>query len=229
MSEIQLVIFDCDGVLLDSEIVAAAGELEVYSEYGVNIEPQEFCERFAGMNSYDVKAGIEQELGRELPEKVIAETRAVVNEKVINEARLIKDADTVLDMLDQARCVCSNAPSERLKKALGRVGLYDKFRPYVFSAQDSEPPVFKPKPDLILRAVKEFELKPDEAIVVEDSVHGITAAKRAGTRVIGFTGASHTYSTHADELIEAGAETVISRLSELPSIIEAFSAWGGMQ
>ncbi len=229
MSEIQLVIFDCDGVLLDSEIVAAAGELEIYSKYGVNIEPQEFCERFAGMDSYAVKAGIEQELGRELPEKVIAETRTAVNEKVINEARIIKGADTVLDMLDQARCVCSNAPPERLKKALGRVGLYDKFRPYVFSAQDSAPPVFKPKPDLILRAVEEFKLKPDEAIVVEDSVHGIQAAKSAGTRVIGFTGASHTYPTHADELIDAGAETVISRLSELPAIIEAFSAWSGLE
>lgn len=228
MSEIQLVIFDCDGVLLDSEIVAAAAELEVYSEYGVNIEPQEFCERFAGMDSYGVKAGIEQELGRELPDKVIPETRAAVNEKVISEARLIKDADTVLDMLDQARCVCSNAPPERLKKVLGKVELYDKFRPYVFSAQDSEPAIFKPEPDLILRAVKEFELKSVEAIVVEDSVHGITAAKRAGTRVIGFTGASHTYPTHADELIDAGAETVISRLSELPAIIEAFSQWGGI-
>jgi len=80
---------------------------------------------------------------------------------------------------------------------------------------------------LILRAIKEFELKPEEAIVIEDSVHGITAAKSAGTRVVGFTGASHTYPTHADELIDAGAETVISRLSELPAIIEAFSAWGG--
>jgi HAD superfamily hydrolase (TIGR01509 family) len=228
MSEIQLVIFDCDGVLLDSEIVAAAGELEVYSEYGVNIEPQEFCERFAGMDSYAVKAGIEQELGRQLPDKVITETRAAVNEKVINEARLIKGADTVLDMLDQARCICSNAPPERLKKALGRVGLYDRFRPYVFSAQETDPPVFKPKPDIILRAIKEFELKADQAIVVEDSVHGITAAKRAGTRVIGFTGASHTYSTHADELIDAGAETVISRLSQLPAVIEALSQWGGM-
>jgi len=180
------------------------------------------------MDSYAVKAGIEQELGRELPDKVIAETRAAVNEKVVNEARLIKGADTVLDMLDQARCVCSNAPPERLKKALGKVGLYDKFRPYVFSAQETDPPVFKPKPDLILRAIKEFELKPEEAIVIEDSVHGITAAKSAGTRVVGFTGASHTYPTHADELIDAGAETVISRLSELPAIIEAFSAWGGL-
>ena len=80
----------------------------------------------------------------------------------------------------------------------------------------------------MLRAVKEFQLKPEEAIVVEDSVHGIIAAKRAGTRVIGFTGASHTYSTHADELIDAGAETVISRLSQLPAVIEALSQWGGM-
>jgi HAD superfamily hydrolase (TIGR01509 family) len=228
MSKIELVIFDCDGVLLDSEIVAAAAELSVYSEFGIKLEPQEFCERFAGLDSYAVKAGIEQELGHELPERVIAETRAAVNEKVVEDARMIKGADAVLDQLDQARCVCSNSPPERLKKALGKVGLYDKFRPYVFSAQDSEPHVFKPKPDIVLRALSEFELEPRQAVVLEDSVHGIQAAKNAGTRVIGFTGASHTYPTHADELIDAGAETVISRLTDLPSVIEAFSSWGGI-
>lgn len=227
MADIQLVIFDCDGVLLDSEIVAAAAELEIYSEFGVGMEPQDFCERFAGMDSYGVKAGIERELGHALPERVIAETRKAVNEKVIEEARLVKGADTVLDMLDQARCICSNSPPERLKQALGKVGLYDRFRPYVFSAQETDPPVFKPKPDIILRALNEFKVTPQQAIVIEDSVHGIGAAKRAGTRVIGFTGASHTYPTHADELIDAGAETVISRFSALPGIIEAFSAWDG--
>lgn len=227
MSDIQLVIFDCDGVLLDSEIVAAAAELSVYSEFGIKIEPQEFCERFAGLDSYGVKAGMERELGHELPERVIRETRAAVNERVVDEARLIKGADVVLDMLDQARCICSNSPPERLKKALSKVGLYDKFRPYVFSAQDTDPPLFKPRPDIVHRALSEFNMQPRQAIVIEDSVHGIGAAKAAGTRVIGFTGASHTYASHADELIEAGAETVISRFSDLPGIIEAFSAWDG--
>ena len=111
---------------------------------------------------------------------------------------------------------------------LSRVGLYDKFRPYIFSAKDFDPPKHKPEPDIILKALQEFELQPAQVIVVEDSKYGIEAAKRAGTRVVGFTGASHTYPSHADELIEAGAETVISRLSALPGVIEAFSAWGGL-
>ncbi len=228
MPGIELIIFDCDGVLMDSEIVAAAAEIEIYKEFGIDMTPEEFSERFAGQDSTAVKAKMEEELGRPLPERVIADTHSNVNEKTIADAKMIEGADTVLDMLDQARCICSNSPQERLKGMLGRVGLYDRFRPYVFSAQDTDPPVFKPKPDIILKALTEFEVKPAEALVIEDSIHGIEAAKRAGTRVIGFTGASHSYSGHADQLIEAGAETVISRHSDLPAIVEAFSAWEGV-
>ena len=227
MAEIQLVIFDCDGVLMDSEIVAAEAELEVYSKYGVEMTRQEFATRFAGENARSVKEKIEQDIGQELPESVIEETRKNVNAKCMAEAQMIEGADQVLDLLDQARCVCSNAPPERLRSVLGRVGLYDRFRPYVFSAQEKEPFLFKPKPDIILRALAEFEVSSSQAIVIEDSVHGIQAARAAGTRVIGFTGASHTYSSHADELIDAGAETVISRFSDLPGIVSAFSSWGG--
>ena len=229
MTEIQLVIFDCDGVLMDSEIVAAEAELEIYSEYGIKMEPKEFSERFAGKDSALIKLDIEQELGRKLPDDIMKKIHANVNAMCALEAKMIKDADTVLDLLDQARCICSNGPQDKMKKMLSRVGLYDKFRPYIFSAKDLDPPKHKPEPDIILKALKELELESAQAIVVEDSKYGIEAAKRAGTRVIGFTGASHTYPTHADELIDAGAETVISRLSELPAIIEAFSTWDGME
>ena len=229
MTEIQLVIFDCDGVLMDSELVAAAAELEVYSEFGIEMDPQEFCERFAGKDSALIKLDMEKELGRTLPDDTMKKVHASVDAKCGLEAKIIKGADTVLDQLDQARCICSNGPQLKMKHMLSRVGLYDKFRPYIFSAKDFDPPKHKPEPDIILKALKEFELQPLQAIVVEDSVHGIGAARTAGTRVIGFTGASHTYPKHADELIDAGAETVISRLSELPAIIDAFSAWGGME
>jgi len=228
MPGIQLVIFDCDGVLMDSEIVAASAELEIYKEFGVEMTPEEFCERFAGQDSIAVKTKMEEELGRPLPERVIEDTRNNVNEKTIADAKMIEGADDVLDMLDQARCICSNSPQTKLEGMLKRVGLHDRFRPYIFSAQDTDPPIFKPKPDIILKALAEFETKPHEAIVVEDSIHGIEAAKRAGTRVIGFTGASHSYSGHADQLIEAGAETVISRHADLPAIIEAFGEWDGV-
>lgn len=228
MSEIQLVVFDCDGVLLDSEIVAAAGELEVYKEFGIEMSAAEFAERMAGMSAHDVRKTIEEDLGHALPDRVIPDSRKIVNAKVIAEAQMIEGADTVLDQFDQARCICSNAPPERLKQALTRVGLYDKFRPYVFSAQDSEPHMFKPKPDLFLRALNEFSVEPQQAVVIEDSTHGIEGARRAGCRVIGFTGATHTYPGHADQLTDAGAETVISRMRDLPGVIEALGAWGGI-
>lgn len=228
MPEIQLVIFDCDGVLIDSEIVAAAAELEVYSKFGVKWEPLEFAERLAGANSYAVKKCIEEELGRELPESVIEESRQRVNEKVAAEAGIIPGADTVLDLLDQARCVCSNSPPERLQQMLDKVGLFDRFRPFVFSAQEVDPPIFKPAPDIFHKAMEAFSVKPAETLVIEDSALGVAGAKAAGARVVGFTGASHNFPRLGDMLVEAGAETVINRHADLPAVVEAFSAWEGI-
>ncbi|MEL7429343.1 MAG: HAD family phosphatase [Pseudomonadota bacterium] len=227
MSAIELVIFDCDGVLIDSEIVAAAAELEVYREFGVEMEPMEFAARMAGMSSPQVKLQMEADLGMTLPDRVIPDSRKLVNEKVIAEAQLILDADAVLDLFDQPRCICSNSPPERLKQVLSRVGLHDRFRPYVFSAQETDPPVFKPKPDVFLRALQEFSVPARQTIVIEDSTHGVEGARSAGCRVIGFTGATHTYPGHADDLISAGAETVISRMGDLPKMIDAFGEWSG--
>lgn len=223
--EIKLVIFDCDGVLMDSEIVAAEAELEIYREYGIEMEIVEFCARFAGLDSIKVKEAMEGELGRELPDKVRTDVVANVNRKCAVEAKIVDGASEVLDGFDQARCICSNSPPERLEAMLKRVDLHDRFRPYVYSAQAVDPPIYKPKPDLILNALAEFEVEPSEALVVEDSVPGVMAARAAETRVIGFTGASHTYDAHADHLIEAGAETAIRHFRDLPPLIAAMGMW----
>ena len=228
MPAIQLVIFDCDGVLMDSEIVAARAELDIYKQHGVEMTPEEFAERYAGKDSMLIKIDMEELLGFALPDDVLSDAKSSVDERCGAEAAMITDADTVLDLFDQARCICSNSPPNRLQSMLGRVGLYDRFRPYVFSAQDQDPPVFKPKPDIILRALDEFDVTPGEALVVEDSVHGVEAALNAGARVIGFTGATHTFAGHADMLTEAGAETVIDRLIDLPPVIDAFASWSGI-
>ena len=228
MSKIKLVIFDCDGVLIDSELLASAAELEIYSEFGIEMEVREFAARFAGSRSEEIKTEIEKELGHSLPDDVVERTRARVAEKTSAEAPMIAGADEVLDQFDQPRCICSNSEPEKLKKMLSRVGLYDRFRPYVYAAKDFDPPAPKPQPDMIFKALAEFEVKARETLVIEDSTTGVAAALNAGTRVIGFTGASHTFSGHADQLIEAGAETVISRLADLPGTIAAFSAWDGL-
>ncbi len=228
MSEIQLVIFDCDGVLIDSEIVAAAAELEIYKTFGLEMDVAEFSAKTAGLSSPDVKLKVEEELEMQLPDRVIEETKAAVHEKVIHEAKMIEGADTVLDLLDQARCVCSNSPSDRLERVLGRLGLYDRFRPYVFSAYDFDPPRSKPRPDLHKKAVGAFDAEAGKTVIIEDSVPGVSAGVAAGCRVIGFTGASHSFAGHADLLVEAGAETVVSRLADVPAVVEAFARWEGV-
>ena len=86
----------------------------------------------------------------------------------------------------------------------------------------------KPEPDLFLHAAAEFDAEPKNCVVVEDSISGVKAGVAAGMRVIGFTGGSHTHQGHADELTDAGAETVVRRLIDIPPIIEVFAEWEGM-
>ena len=131
----------------------------------------------------------------------------------------------MLDALDDPRCICSNSRSERLEVSLGKVGLWDRFRPYVFSAQEVGTKRGKPAPDVFLHAAEEFETDPADAIVIEDSVTGVTGAVAAGMRVIGFTGASHSWPGHGETLMDAGAVTVVRRLADVPATLEALREW----
>ncbi|MFN7093666.1 MAG: HAD-IA family hydrolase, partial [Allorhizobium sp.] len=99
--------------------------------------------------------------------------------------------------------------------------------PHIYSAKDLGADRVKPKPDIFLHGAKQFNVSPSKCIVIEDSVHGVHAAREAGMRVIGFTGASHTYPSHADRLTDAGAETVIARMQDLPGVIAAMAEWEG--
>ena len=229
MSEIKLVIFDCDGVLVDSELIAARAELSVYKRYGVKINEAEFATRFAGSASVDILKQLESELELPVSVSMLDEIGEEVDKQCGELATMIEGADAMLDEFDQPRCICSNSPGYRLKTMLSRVGLYDRFRPYIFSAKDFDPPANKPKPDVFLKGLSELETDAKDAMVVEDSVHGVEAARRAGIRVVGFTGASHTYPGHADALVEAGAETVIRQLKDLPAVIEAFDQWDAIE
>lgn len=228
MSEIELVIFDCDGVLMDSEHIAAQAEVSIYRRYGLKLDEKEFAIRFAGSSSIDILKELESELELPVSASMLDEVTAEVDKKCGENAPMIESADLVLDMFDQPRCICSNSPPNRLKSMLSRVGLYDRFRPYIFSAKDFDPPANKPKPDVFLKALKEFDVEGANAIVVEDSAHGIAASVAAGIRVVGFTGGSHSYPGHGDVLVDAGADTVIRNLRDLPAVIEAFGEWQGM-
>ncbi|MGI9401833.1 MAG: HAD family hydrolase [Rhizobiaceae bacterium] len=228
MNEIKLIIFDCDGVLVDSEYLAAKYELQTYSAFGFEMSLEQFAAEFAGMSSELVFKEVEERLGRSLPDDLLEKMKNELDDVLKAEVEIIQGADSVLDRFDQPRCICSNSGPERLKIMLEKTGLYDRFRPYIFSSRELEPHAPKPKPDIFLKALDEFKVSPKEALVVEDSVHGVTAARLAGARIVGFTGGRHSYPAHGDQLLDAGAETVIASFGGLPALVDAFSQWAGM-
>ena len=221
----QLVIFDCDGVLIDSEAVSIACEAEAYNKVGLDISEPEFAVRFAGLPHDRIKELVEEELGRSLPEDFEDEKYRVFHERMALELTVIEGAHDVLDAIDYARCVCSNSSMWHLKTYLGKFDLYDRFRPYIFSAPEVREGRTKPEPDVFLHAAEELDVAPAECFVIEDSAFGVMGAKAAGMRPIGFVGASHTWLGHSDALMDAGAETVVRRLSEIPATLQALEHW----
>lgn len=222
----MLVIFDCDGVLVDSEVIAAKVDAALLTEAGYEISPAEVGERFAGLNWDKIVEIVETDLGRSIPEEILGRAESELDVRLAAEVKAVEGAVDVLDAFDHARCVCSNSSGERLKITLRKTGLYDRFRPYVFSAREVRQGLGKPSPDVFLHAAETLDFPSTDAIVVEDSVYGVQGAVAAGMRVIGFTGGSHTWQGHAETLMDAGAATVIRRLRDLPRTIEALAGWG---
>jgi HAD superfamily hydrolase (TIGR01509 family) len=224
----MLFMFDCDGVIVDSEVIAAKVDAEHLAEVGFAITPEEVIRRFAGLTSADIVDIVESETGRPLPPEFLRDQRAEIDRRLAAEVKPIPGILELLDRLEGPRCVCSNSSSERLRITMERTGTWERFAPYIFSAGEVGSRRNKPDPNVYLYALEQFRANPRDAIVIEDSVFGVTAARESGARVIGFTGASHAWPGLADLLTEAGAETVIKRLADLPRVAEAFAAWDGV-
>lgn len=223
----MLIIFDCDGVLVDSEILAAQVEIEIFAEHGFEISIEEFSERFAGMTNQDILREVSDELDKALPESLNDDIEARIDDKIVNELNAISGVHQMLDRLDNPRCICSNSGIDRLNISLKRTDLFERFKPYIYSATEVGSKESKPSPNVFLHAANELEADPAQTIVLEDSAHGIKGAVAAGMRVVGFTGASHSYPSHAEKLMEAGAETTINMLSDFPAVVDAFKSWDG--
>jgi HAD superfamily hydrolase (TIGR01509 family) len=227
MSGFDLIIFDCDGVLVDSEIIAAQVESKLLTEAGYPISTEEMGERFAGMTWKNILLAVEKEADIPLSAALIDKSEALLDARLARDVKIIDGVKFALARLTAQRCICSNSSSQRLDMMLDKVGLKPFFAPHIFSAKDLGPDRVKPKPDIFLHAAERFGVSPSRCLVIEDSTHGIHGAVAAGMRVVGFTGASHTYPSHADRLTDAGAETVISRMADLPAVVAALSEWAG--
>lgn len=225
MSGFDLIIFDCDGVLVDSEIIAAQVESRLLTEAGYPISVEEMGERFSGMTWKNILLEVEREASIPISATLLDKSEKLLDARLARDVKVIEGVKFALSRLTTQRCICSNSSSARLDMMLTKVGLKPYFESHVYSAKELGADRVKPKPDIFLHGAKQFAVSPDRVVVIEDSVHGITGARAAGMRVIGFTGASHSYPSHADKLTDAGAETVISRMQDLPATIAALSEW----
>lgn len=228
MSGFDLTLFDCDGVLVDSEIIAAKVESKLLTEAGYPISVEEMGERFAGMTWKNILLSIEKEVDIPLSASLIDKSEQLLDQRLAREVKAIEGVQYALARITGPRCICSNSSSQRLDMMLTKVGLKEFFAPDIYSAKDLGADRVKPKPDIFLHGAAQFGVSPGKCLVVEDSVHGVHAAREAGMRVVGFTGASHTYPSHADKLTDAGAETVIARMQDLPGVIAAMAEWDGV-
>jgi HAD superfamily hydrolase (TIGR01509 family) len=223
----MLTIFDCDGVLIDSEILSAEVNAEILTELGFAITAAEVNERFVGLTGKQIITHVEQEIGRALPEDFEPRTAVEIDRRLAT-VKAIEGIHDLLDLLEGPRCICSNSSTQRLKLSLTAAGLWDRFKPYVFSAADVRQGRGKPAPDVFLHAAETFEVTPRHVVVIEDSVPGVTAAVSAGMRVVGFVGGAHSFPGHGERLMDAGAETVVRRLREVVPVVEALRGWEGV-
>ncbi|MCA0277705.1 MAG: HAD family hydrolase [Proteobacteria bacterium] len=225
MNQPDLVIFDCDGVLVDSEIIAARIEAELLTQAGFEISAEEIAESYAGLTFKDIMLKIEEKAAIPFQASLISQAEEMVDRRLKTEVRAIEGVHEAVAAVTAPRCICSNSTNERIEMMLDRTRILPLFKGRIFSALETPSRKAKPAPDVFLHAAKTLGANPANTFVIEDSVHGISGAVAAGMRVIGFTGGAHSYPGHADALTEAGAETVIRRWADLGGVLTALSMW----
>jgi HAD superfamily hydrolase (TIGR01509 family) len=214
MPETRLVIFDCDGVLVDSERISVRLEVTLLAELGWELTEAEIAERFLGRTDQYMIEQLEAHIGHKLPPGWPEETALRYREALAAELRPVDGVVEALDRIDVQTCVASSGSHDKMAFTLGLTGLYPRFDGRIFSS--SEVANGKPAPDLFLHAARRLGVAPAHCVVVEDSSAGVAAARNAGMRALGYAGGL----TPAHRL-EGPGTTVFSDMRELPELIRA--------
>ena len=214
-----LVIFDCDGVLVDSEVVAARVLARELTAIGVPLTADDCIARYTGISMGSVLSRVEEEWGRPPPADFMERVRAADTEAFRAELRPVAGARKVVQELAQPKCVASSGRLAKMRLTLSLTGLLPFLEPCLFSAEMVARG--KPAPDLFLYAADRMNFAPARCVVVEDSREGVRAAVAAGMRVLGFAGGSHCAPGHGALLRAAGASFVFTRMAELPRLLES--------
>lgn len=220
----DLILFDCDGVLIDSEKIATQIESETLTAAGFPISTRDVAERFSGKSWEQILRDVETESGLTLADKLATVVEDLLDQRLPVEIEAISGVEEMLAALTLPRCICSNTKLSRIDILLEKVGLRHYFAPNIFSAKDLGPGRSKPAPDVYLHGAAQMGADPGRCVVVEDSVHGVMAGVAAGMTVIGFTGGGHTFSRHSANLLAAGATLTLSDMRQLPDAMARCAA-----
>jgi HAD superfamily hydrolase (TIGR01509 family) len=218
----DLVIFDCDGVLVDSEVISCRAHADMLTRHGYPITADQVLDRFLGVSDREARLAVEAETGRPLPADFEALMKQAALDSYADDLSPIPYVAETIAALDVPKCVASSGTPEKIRHGLTCAGLYDLLAPHIFSA--TQVMRGKPAPDLFLFAAEQMKVPPERCVVIEDSVPGVTGALAAGMTVLGFHGGSHCRRGYADRLREAGASVTFDDMRQLPPLIERTGA-----
>ena len=214
MPRLDLVIFDCDGVLVDSEGIAQEVLSDVLRQLGVDMTPAQVHEQFFGKTVPQCIELAEELSGRRMLNDFIANWReqlyTTFRERPV---QAVAGVHAALEQIDVPVCVVSNGPVEKMQTTLGVTGLLPYFDGKLFSPDSGLPG--KPAPDLFLAAAKQLNAEIERCVVIEDGAGGVRGAVAAGMTALGFTGLPHI---DEQALADAGAKTFAS-MDELPGLL----------
>ena len=217
------LIFDCDGVLVNSEEIVQEIELELLSAHGLHYDRDEFSRRFLGVSDEYFYAALSQDsmerLGRPLPESFPETLMQTAYEAFQTDLRSFDGVREVAMNWPGLLAVASSSSISGLELKLRIAGLSSVFSSHVYSAEHVDKG--KPDPAIYLHTAARLEVNSADCLVVEDSVNGVLAAKAAGMYTIGFTAGAHCRGGHEDLLVEAGADIVVETMHELRLFLEA--------
>jgi HAD superfamily hydrolase (TIGR01509 family) len=210
----ELIIFDCDGVLVNSEPISIRVDAAVLAEVGLHLSEQEIIDRYVGRSPSVMRGAIEAHLGHPLPDDWAAHSRPRYAEAFERELEPIDGIVDALDAISAATCVASSSEPDELVFKLKLTGLYERFAGRIFSAV--EVPNGKPAPDLFLHAAQRMGIDPGACAVVEDSQYGVQAARAAGMAAFGYTG-----SVTPARMLEGPGTTVFDDMRQLPRLLQS--------
>jgi HAD superfamily hydrolase (TIGR01509 family) len=209
----RLVIFDCDGVLVDSEPLAVRMDVEMLAEVGITMSEAEVIERYVGRSPEVILAETEKRLGRRLPDGWFERGDARLREAYVTELAPVDGIKDALSAIDVPVCVASSSGHESIRYKLELTGLYERFAGRIFSA--TEVANGKPAPDLFLHAAERMGVEPPGCAVVEDSRYGVQAARAAGMRVFGYAG-----GLTPPHVLEGARTVVFDDMRQLPRLLQ---------